>query len=154
MQSRTIYLKSYDRFDEFLRYELPQGRLAIIGKDEIVATGATPALGAFTRAGNSVAGVFASPEGPIVFLDSLHIVARFGRTSAQIERMGSSATLRFTLVHPQPGEAPERVTVLYAERPGLYTNPYDTEAEDVDLFALIASGLRAEKFFHAYTREW
>jgi len=42
----------------------------------------------------------------------------------------------------------------YQERLGIGTNPYDNEQEDVDLFAMLAAGLRKEQFFRAYVKDW
>ncbi len=153
MAPRTIYLRSYDIYNEFLEYNLPDGRFAVITRSHFETLAAPRAFGAFTREGSRVAGVFASPAGPVVFLDSQQITARFGCTTATIDPAVGDATQQFTLTHDGP-EGRINLTLSYRERPGLGANPYDTEPEDVDLLAMIASGLRREQFFRAYTRDY
>lgn len=94
MTSRIVYLKSYDLFNEFLRYELPQGRFPVITRRDFEALATPYAFGAFTREGNRVAGVFASPRGPVVFVDSQQVTASFGHTSAVISRLDRSRAAR------------------------------------------------------------
>jgi hypothetical protein len=154
MPLRIVYLRSYDLFDEFLRYELPQGRFAVITRHDFEALATPAAFGSFTREGNRVAGVFASPRGPIVFVDAQQITASFGHTSAAIEPASAPPMQQFTLIHDHPLEAKVTLTLPYRERSGLGVNPYDTEREDVDLFALLVSGLNREQFFRGYTKDW
>jgi hypothetical protein len=154
MPPPIIYLRSYDRFDEFLRYELPRGSFVIITRNDFEALAVPAGFGAFTREGNRVAGVFASPRGPVVFVDSQQVNASFGHTSAAIVPASAPSMQQFTLIHDHPLEANVTLTLTYRERSGLGVNPYDTEREDVDLFALLVSGLNRDQFFRAYTKDW
>src|SRR5579872_4561044 len=104
MTRRIVYLGSYDLFDEFLQYELPQGRFAIITRHDFEELATPAAFGAFTREGNHVAGVFASPRGPVVFVDSQQVTASLGHTSAAIEPASAPSMQQFTLVHDYPLE--------------------------------------------------
>jgi hypothetical protein len=153
MPPRIVYLKSYDLFDEFLRYELPHGRFAVITRHDFEALAISSDFGAFTREGDCVAGVFASPRGPLVFVDSQQVTASFGHTTAAIEPASAPSMQQFTLIHDHPLEAKVILTLAYRERPGLGVNPYDTEPADVDLFALLVSGLTREQFFRVYTKD-
>ena len=152
--TRTLYLRSYDRFDEVLRYALPEGEFAIIPRSGLTAGVTDLTVGVFTREGERVAGIFASPEGPVFFLDTRRVVCRFSQTSAITAATSDGSMRRFTLI--QEDAASERVefSLLYEEREGIGTNPYDTEPEDIDLFAMIATGLRREQFFLHFTRDW
>jgi hypothetical protein len=58
------------------------------------------------------------------------------------------------LAHKETPETLIEFSLHYKNRFGIGTNPYDNELEDVDLFALIASGIRFEPFFRQYTRDW
>lgn len=61
---------------------------------------------------------------------------------------------QLTLIHDSALEGKTTLAMLYRERTGLGANAYDNEAEDVDLFARIALGLRREQFFRAYRKNW
>jgi len=150
MSARTIYLRSYDLFNEILEYRLPDGEFAILNRRDFTAPGAALTIGAFTREGQHVAGVFASPAGPVLFLNSRHLVGRLGATSATVEPTPERLILQFTLTHEERIE----FMIRYTERFGIGTNPYDNEPEDVDLFSMIAAGLRKEQFFRYYVKEW
>ena len=154
MAARTLYLRSYDLYKEFLEYQVPDGCFAVITRSYFESLGASRAFGAFAREDSRVAGIFASPGGPVFFLDARQIPARYGYTSAAIHPTLVPSMQQFTLTHEYPGEAQITLTLPYRERLGLGANPYDTEPEDIDLFAMIASGLRREHFFRAYTRDW
>lgn len=141
---RTLYLRSYDRYDERLAYALPEGTWRIVAPD----AGVTETFG-LTRAGDRVAGVYASPDGPTFFVDGRRVVGRFGATVASVDRV-ASRRMRFVL---HDGGRP-MFAVDYDERHGIGTNPNDREPADVDLFALMAAGTRGEQFFIGYTRDW
>ena len=150
---RIVYLKSYDVYDDFLRYELPEGRFSFLRQRDFEALGIPAAFGAFTREGERVAGIFSSPRGPVVFVDSRHVIAVFGHTSAAVEPASAPSMLQFTLIHDVPLEEKIILTLLYKERDGLFANPYDTEPKDIDLCALLADGLSREQFVRAYTKD-
>jgi hypothetical protein len=63
------------------------------------------------------------------------------------------ARRRYTFSHQEPGGTKIEFALCYDKRLGIGANPYDNEDEDVDLFALIASGVRAQPFFRNYTQE-
>lgn len=150
MLPRTLYLESYDRFDEILEYQLPEGNFAVA-----LPMLRTHTFGAFTREGEHVSGVFASPSGPVFFLDARHAVLQFGCSSATIEADRDGSMRQFTLRHDEGARKGKiEFSLRYRERVGIGTNPYDTEPEDVDLFAMLATGLRSEQFFKNYTKDW
>ncbi|SRR5258708_1144870 len=155
MVTRTVYLKSYDRYDEILEYRLPEGQFAILAQDKFSLRGIPLTFGAFCREGEQVAGVFASPDGPVFFLDGQHVVGRFGQTSATVDDVTVQGLprRRFSFTHQEPASGKIKFRLYYKERLGIGTNPYDNEEEDIDLLAMIASGVRHETFFRLYTRE-
>jgi hypothetical protein len=146
--TRTIYLPSYDRYDDILEYQLPEGTFTVLSRHEFTLRSHALTFGSFTREGQHVAGVFASPQGPIFFLDSRYLVGRLGATSSSVRVDGE--TMHFTLTHEEKIE----FELTYQERIGIGTNPYDNEQEDVDLLAMLAAGMRKEQFFRNYIREW
>lgn len=95
--------------------------------------------------GNHFAGIFASPGGPVIFLDNQKVAARFGSTVADTEPT-TDRMRRFTLTH----DGSVAFTLDYRERDGIGTNPYNNEIEDIDLLAAIAAGLRNEHYFTSY----
>jgi hypothetical protein len=150
--TRTLYLKSYDLYAEILEYHLLDGKFAILEREKFLALGVPMAFGAFCREGRQVAGLFASPEGPVFFLDSQHVVGRFGDTSATVKDV--SGKKHFTLSHKRATGETVEFDLLYEPRLGLGANPYDNEEEDIDLLAMIATNIGHEAFFRAYTKEW
>jgi hypothetical protein len=146
----TVYLGSYDLYVEILEYRLPEGKYTVISRDAFVLLGVPLAFGWFAREDQHVAGVFASPDGPVFFMDDRYLVGRYGGTSAAVETAAGRSRMRFTLHH----EGRLEFVVDYQERLGIGANPYDNEPEDVDLFALMATGTKNERFFRAYTRDW
>jgi hypothetical protein len=152
--TRTLYLKSFDRFNEILEYKLPKAEFAVVPQHDFTVLGVAPTFGTFTREGDHVAGVFASPKGPVFFLDKERVVCRFGCTSATVGMAPSGSMLQFTLTHAEPAQEKKEFTLRYQERMGIGTNPYDNEPEDIDLFAMLAAGLRKEQFFRNYTKDW
>lgn len=155
MATRTVHLKSYDLYAEILEYSLPEGKFAILPRTQFEQRGIALTFGAFSREGDQVAGVFASPEGPVFFLNARHVVGRFGRASATVSDLAVAFKSRrmFRLTHREEAGKETEFTVIYDARLGLGANPYDNEDEDIDLFAMIASGVRLEQFFRNYTRE-
>src|SRR5216683_3922775 len=150
--NRIVYLKSYDRYDEILKYHLPSGRFSILTLERFTALSLPLTLGSFCSEGPRVAGIFASPDGPIFFLDERQVVCRFGDTTANITVVPGQTKRQFTFSHkPASGPAVE-LGLLYEQRLGLGANPYDNEEEDIDLLALIVSNLRFEAGFRAYTK--
>jgi hypothetical protein len=144
-----IYLSSYDKHDELLEYDPRAGTRKILSRREFEALGANKTMGAFTREADRVAGVYASPDGPTFFLDAERVARPFGGVTAVVEEIGPKRK-RFRLTV----EGRPLFDLEYRERFGIGTNPYDTEAEDIDLFALIARGTKNAKFFEGYTKDW
>lgn len=156
METRTVYLKSYDLYAEILEYSLPEGKFAVLPREQFELRGIALAFGDFSREGDQVAGVFASPEGPVFFLNEKHLVGRFGRTTASVDDLAVAFKRRrmYRLTHREESGEETDLVLVYDTRLGIGANPYDNEEEDIDLFALIASGIRGEQFFRNYTRAW
>jgi hypothetical protein len=151
---RIIYLQSYDRYNEILKYHLPSGEFSVLMEENFKPLGLPMTMGRFCNEGPDVAGLFASPDGPVFFFNQRQVVCRFGETSASVAAIPGESKNRFTFIHkPANGEAVE-LSLVYKQRLGLYANPYDNEEEDIDLLALIVSNLRFEAAFRAYTKEW
>jgi hypothetical protein len=111
-------------------------------------------MGAFTREDPHVAGIFATPEGPVFFVDSQHVLLRFGKASATVTKEPDRPVMHFALTAENDRGETQAFALRYAERFGIGTNPYDNELEDVDLLAMIATNLRNPRFFEAYTKDW
>jgi hypothetical protein len=110
----------------------------------------TFARGAFMREGGQFAGVFASPDGPVFFLNEEHLPLRYGYASAITVKQQDAPMMHFTLTAMDESGHAHRFSMVYRERHGIGTNPYDNDLEDVDLLALIARNLRQEFFFSRY----
>jgi hypothetical protein len=156
MDSR-LFLRSYDLHLEVLEYRPGDGRFRVLTRDQLPPGAATSELGCFTREGARVAGLYPSPAGPVLFVDAERVVGRHGQTAAVVQALPRSEAgparwlsprlRRYSLTH-----AGRTVGELeYVERHGIGTNPYDTEWEDVDLCALMASLLTQPDFFRRYT---
>src|SRR4051812_31526751 len=117
--SRVIHLASYDLYQEILHYHYPDGKFAILKRQDVTAP---LSFGMFTREEDHVAGIFASPQGPVLFLDSRHLIGRLGATTASVEP-SRKARFHFTLTH----EGKIEFDLHYKERLGIGTNPYDNE---------------------------
>lgn len=146
----SIFLRSYDNVREVLEYA-PAARAWVLHAAVEVPQGHRT-FGAFTRNEHGlVAGVFATPEGPAVFLGKSLMLIRPGQTSARVKGAGSNPhRSEFSLLH-----GTQVVNALtYEHRHGVGTNPYDTEREDVDLFALIATRHEQAAFLKAYRQDW
>jgi len=145
----TVYLSSYDKYDDFLAYEPATGAFQILSRRTVDALGARETLGAFTREGDRVAGVFATPDGPCFFLDAVRVDRAAGQITATTVELPAGKR-RFTLcVDGAPA-----LDIVYAERHGIGTNPYDNTIEDVDLFAMMARGTSRAQFLAGYTKDW
>ena len=101
-------------------------------------------LGAFVREGDKVAGVYASPGGPVFFLGTDRVAVRFG----EVQVTATNNVFRIAV------EGREKIVLRYAERHGIGTNPYDRERSDIDLFALMARGASDPRWWDAYTKPW
>lgn len=152
--NRTLYLQSYDLYADVLEYKLQEGDFAILSRDKVETLGIALSFGAFCREGPRVAGIFATPQGPVLFLDAQWVVGRFGQTSATVKEVPGQTRKHFTLTHRQPDATKVEFSLIYETRLGLGANPYDNEEEDIDLLAMITSGLGHEAFYRAYTRDW
>jgi hypothetical protein len=150
----SVFLRSFDNVREVLEYALVSRAWVPHAAGDVPEGRRT--FGAFTREHDHVAGVFATPDGPAVFLDKTLMLVRPGETSVLLEGAGSNLNRStFSLLHRTAGPQTRVLNALiYEHRHGVGTNPYDSEREDVDLFALIASGLEREDFMRAYRRDW
>jgi len=134
-----IFLQSYDRVDQYLQLWTNHSSYKLLPADP-----ARPiTLGAFVLEDKRYVGVYASPTGPVFFMDSQKIDGAFGEitVTAQDKRFRvANGDLAFE--------------IPYEPRTGLFTNPYDLEQADIDLFALMELGAKSEKWWAAYTRPW
>ncbi len=151
--TRTVYLKSYDLYAEILEYTLPEGKFAILSRDKVEASGIPFTFGAFCREGQQVAGVFATPDGPVFFLDAQHVVGRYGQTYAWVKDVPQQNKRHFAFDH-QDKDRTVKFSLIYEKRLGIGANPYDNQEEDIDLLAMIASNSDRAAFYRAYTKEW
>ena len=148
MTNRKIYLRSFDKHAEILEIDADQGKVRVIERTAFEPLGVPRNFGAFTREGADVYGVFASPQGPVFFKNSITALGRFNRVRAELHLDERSRLQRFEL---WDGDVLV-FSALYKERQGIGANPYDTAREDVDLFALMAAGVKKPQFFENYTR--
>jgi hypothetical protein len=108
-------------------------------------------LGAFMREGGQFAGIYASPDGPVFFMNDERLPLRFGDALATTVKRGDAPFRRFTLTATDEAGRERTFSMEYREREGIGTNPYDAEIEDVDMLAMIARGVRSREFFEVYT---
>ncbi len=152
--SRTIYLKSYDRYAEVLVYTLPEGKFTILQSDQVEASGIPLTFGAFCSEGPQVAGIFATPQGPVLFLDAKQVLGVHGQTFATVQDVPGESRKYFYFGNKQPDGQAIGYGLHYKKRLGIGANPYDNEEEDIDLLALIATNIGHAAFFRAYTKDW
>jgi hypothetical protein len=107
--------------------------------------------GAFMREGGQFAGIFASPDGPVFFMNEERLPLRYGCSSARIVTQPDTPMMHFTLTATDEYGHAYTFSMHYRERYGIGTNPYDNDPEDIDLLALIAKNLSRETFFTRYT---
>lgn len=143
-----FYIRNYDRHDQVLVIDPAKGKQKMVSRDEAQTQGIGKGFGAFVAEGGHVLGIHASPDGPVLFCDEHSVVARFGVTSAKVTRDATTGILSYVVIE----DGAVCFGTQYQERDGVGTNPYDTEPEDVDLFRMIASGLKKQQFFANYTR--
>lgn len=143
-----IYLRSYDTYNEMLEYDVDTGIPRLVSREEVERAGLQRTFGMFTRVGDRFFGVYATPEGPVFFGDDIRVLGRFGVTRGHIELDKATGIHRFALFD----DSRLVLSTHYPEREGLGTNPYDTEPEDVDMFAAIAKGTESRQFFDNYRR--
>ncbi len=142
-----IYLRSFDRYADILRYEPATGSFQKLTRSAWEALGVPLGCGAFISDGERVAGVYGSSEGPVIFVNGHRVTARFGTHAARLDAVDGLKLWWFVLL--ENGEPVLRFE--YEERFGLGVNPYDNEPEDIDLMAMIAAGLRSPQFYRTYT---
>lgn len=143
-----VYIDNYDKYALVLKLDLTSGQCEMISREAAKELGLKDGFGAAVEEGGATFGVYASSEGPVLFNNQNRMLAKFGITSASVERDVSSGINRFS-VH---NDGKYIFGTHYKERIGLGTNPYDREHEDIDLFQMIASGLKREQFFKNYAR--
>lgn len=144
-----LYIQGYDAVHEVLEYATKTRAFRVCAKEDESVQGAPLVDGYFAREGAQVAGYFATPEGPAFFQDKKRFLGAFGAVQGRIERIGNTTRHRFTLTHRSAS-----FDLVYEERHGVGTNPYDTEREDVDLFAFIVGKLGDEAFFRRLAKPW
>lgn len=150
MTTHELYLRSFDRHAEMLAYDVDRRLFRVIERKDFERLGVPRTFGAFTREGDDVYGVFASPDGPVLFKNDVSRLGQFGRIEAEVRFGEDKSTHQFEL----RDDGAELFSAIYRERDGVGTNPYDTSREDVDLFAMLASALKKPQFFENYTRPW
>lgn len=134
-----IFLQSYDRVDQHLQLWTNHSSYKLLPADP-----AHPiTLGAFVLEDKRYLGVYASPTGPVFFMDSQKIDGAFGEITV------TAQDKRFRVAKGRLG-----FEIPYEPRTGLHTNPYDLEQADIDLFALMERGAKSEEWWAAYTRPW
>ena len=152
--SRTIYLKSYDRYVDVLEYQIPEGKFSIVPREQFETRGIPYTFGNFCSEGQQVAGIFATPEGPVIFLGAQQVLGRFGDSFAMVKDVPGQTKKYFAFGHKADGNERERFGLLYEKRVGIGANPYDNEEEDIDLLALIARSLDYPATYKLYTKDW
>jgi len=134
-----IFLQSYDRVDQHLQLWTKHSNYKLLPADP-----AHPiTLGAFVFEYKRHLGVYASPTGPVFFMDSTKIDGAFGEVTVTAQNK------RFRVAKGRL-----EFEIPYEPRTGLFTNPYDNEQADIDLFALMERGATREEWWKAYTRPW
>ncbi len=151
-----LYVPSYDSVHEVLEYAVGTKAWRVLSRNVFASFGRPEAYGAFARcvpaksgAGELLCGVFATPEGPAFVAGSKRALAYQGKTEARIDSLPERRR-RFSLLTG----GRHQLEVIYEERHGVGTNPYDVAESDVDLFVAVQLGLKQEKWFAAFTRPW
>ncbi len=143
----VLYIQSYDAVHLVLVYDVKERISRVVEKSSVGRVAL--ASGLFSRERDQVAGYFATPEGPAFFHDKKRCVGAFGKTRASIERVNAPGLRRFKL-----WQASINIDLVYTERHGVGTNPYDTTEDDVDLFAFIAKRVADPAFYTQQTKPW
>jgi hypothetical protein len=91
--TRKVYLTIYDRYDEVLEYDTTTGCSKVMKGSDFERLGVARTFGRFAREDEHVLGVFASPQGPVLFLDAQRVLGRFGEISASVA-LSAQAPLR------------------------------------------------------------
>lgn len=147
---RKIYLRSYDIHAEMLEYDVEDGSFRLLARTDVEQRGLPRTMGMYTKEEEHVFGVYATPDGPVFFRDSERIAGSFGRTQALVELDSQTNIHRFALfMDGQPA-----ISTHYRDRGGIGANPYDTEREDVDMFAALAKATERPQFFENYRKVW
>ena len=134
-----IYLQSYDRVDQHLQLWTKHSNYKVLPADP-----AHPiTLGAFVLESKRYLGVYASPAGPVFFMDADKIQGAFG------EVVVTAQNKKFRVAKGRLA-----FEIPYEPRTGLHANPYDVEQADIDLFALMERGATRPAWWAAYTRAW
>lgn len=151
-----LYLPSYDTVNELLEYACVPRTARFLTRTEFGALGAKETLGAFARgvpaksgAGALFGAVFATPAGPALIAGNQRALAQHPKTEAHIAPLPDKRR-RFSLSRC----GSQLLELIYEERHGLGTNPYDQEEADVDLFVAIRQGLQNPRWYEGYTRAW
>ena len=148
--SHTVLLTSYDRYVEVIEYHLPSGKFTVRERaaDDVYTQGS------FMREGVHVAGIFATPKGPVFFFDNQHVLLGFGSVTARVTKEPEKPVRHFALTARDASGAEHSFALRYEERIGIGANPYDNEIEDIDLLAMITRGLGNKAFFENYRKPW
>ena len=147
---KTIFLlESYDKYESMLRYDASSGDHQLLTRKEAATSGLQENVGAFVEEEGHVFGIYASPQGPVLFHDSDRVAFNPNTMQVKVDIDTSTNIHRYSVI--------ENGNFLfgthYKDRPGIGVNPYDQEPEDVDLFQMIAALLRRPSYKN-YTREW
>jgi hypothetical protein len=144
-----FFLRNYDLYEPVLRYDANDGTHQLLTREAVVASGLKKNRGAFVEEAGQVFGIYASPQGPVLFHDSDRVL--FNATTMQVKVDLDSSTNIHRYSVTENGNF--LFGTHYKDRPGIGVNPYDQEPEDVDLFQMIAALLHRPPYTN-YTKEW
>lgn len=146
----VFYLRSYDKNERVLKYDAASGAHRVMSRAEAEHAGLKKGFGAFVEEDGSVYGIFASPDGPVLFRNEQRVPVRLGATTARVVIDSDSRIHCFSVTD----NGVHVFGTHYREREGLGANPYDQSPEDVDLFVMVTEGLKKPQFHANYTRPW
>jgi hypothetical protein len=141
----VIYLQSYLVATQVLEYSPKTRSYRLLTSGEL-PDGVALEMGKFIELKGQVFGLYRSSMGPVLFWNDSQVVAQKNATHATLSADAPTQN-RFALSH----HGQIVLTVEYLPPHGQFTNPYDTEPEDVDFFALITTALVRDQFFIHYT---
>jgi hypothetical protein len=143
-----MYLRNYTNVEFVLAYDIEDGSHRIMPVADALELKIAKGQGAFVSVNSDVYGICSSATGPIIFCNGIRINAIRGSTTARVTRSVGPKRHHFELIHDHV----VTFAVDYDDQGDLYTNPYDTELEDVDLFVLLENYLDDADFFDNYTQ--
>lgn len=147
---KTIFLlESYDKYESILRYDASSGEHQLITRKEAAASALQENVGAFVEEAGHVLGIYASPQGPVLFHDSDRVLFNASTIQVKVDLDASTNINRYSVTE----NGKFIFGTYYKDRSGIGVNPYDQEPEDVDLFQMITTLLRKPPYSN-YIREW